>query len=82
MCTTQFHWQFHPAAHLFREILSSGKYGRILRTDAAITASPGILGIRWECDQAGEVVSMNLYINLMTPKPNWAFNVHSALCTY
>ncbi|OXV09834.1 hypothetical protein Egran_02402 [Elaphomyces granulatus] len=48
-----FHWQFHPSAHLFRVILSSGKYGRILRTDATITTSPGIPGIRWEFDLAG-----------------------------
>ena len=61
MCTHQLHWQFHPAAHLFREILSSGKYGRVLRTDAAITASPGILGIRWECDLAGEVVPESIH---------------------
>jgi predicted dehydrogenase len=44
----QFHWQFHPAAHLFREILDSKKYGKIIRTDAWQTGD-----IRWEFDLAG-----------------------------
>lgn len=52
----QFHWQFHPAAHLFREILDSGKYGRILRTNAVMTASPGVPDgdIRWQFELSGE----------------------------
>lgn len=52
----QFHWQFHPAAHLFREILDSGRYGRILRTDAVMTASPGVPDgdIRWQFELSGK----------------------------
>ncbi|KAJ9199491.1 hypothetical protein DTO207G8_3685 [Paecilomyces variotii] len=50
-----FHWQFHPAAHTFRQILESGQYGKILRTDAVMTASPGVPDgdIRWQFDLAG-----------------------------
>jgi len=50
-----FHWQFHPAAHLFREILDSGEYGSIVRTDAAMTTTPAVPkgDIRWQFDLAG-----------------------------
>ncbi|RAH43472.1 Gfo/Idh/MocA family protein [Aspergillus brunneoviolaceus CBS 621.78] len=50
-----FHWQFHPAAHAFRHILESGEYGRIIRTEAIMTASPGVPkgDIRWQYDLAG-----------------------------
>lgn len=34
-----FHWQFHPAAHAFRNIIDSGKYGNVISTDAMMTAS-------------------------------------------
>lgn len=34
-----FHWQFHPAAHAWRSIIDSGKYGKVLATDAMMTAS-------------------------------------------
>ncbi|KAL4813752.1 hypothetical protein BDW67DRAFT_167478 [Aspergillus spinulosporus] len=37
-----FHWKFPPAAHRFRALLESGEYGRILRTKALMTASPGV----------------------------------------
>ena len=52
----QFHWQFHPAAHLFREILDSGRYGRVLRTNAVMTASPGVPDgdIRWQFELSGQ----------------------------
>ncbi|KAL1965219.1 hypothetical protein VTN77DRAFT_5973 [Rasamsonia byssochlamydoides] len=55
VCEEGLHWQFHPAAHLFRQIIQSGQYGRILRTDAFMTASPGIPdgNIRWQFDLAG-----------------------------
>ncbi|WEW61792.1 hypothetical protein PRK78_007288 [Emydomyces testavorans] len=50
-----FHWQFHPAAHLFRSLLESGKYGKIISTDAWMTASPGVPDddIRWQFDLGG-----------------------------
>ncbi|GAM41890.1 hypothetical protein TCE0_042r15365 [Talaromyces pinophilus] len=55
VCEEAFHWQFHPAAHLFREILDSGRYGRVLRTNAVMTASPGVPDgdIRWQFELAG-----------------------------
>ncbi|EON66977.1 NAD binding Rossmann fold oxidoreductase [Coniosporium apollinis CBS 100218] len=50
-----FHWQFHPAAHAWREIIDSGKYGPIIATDSRMTASPGVPhgDIRWQYDLAG-----------------------------
>ncbi|PPQ95565.1 hypothetical protein CVT26_008593 [Gymnopilus dilepis] len=50
-----FHWQFHPAAHRFREILDSGKYGGIISTYAEMTATPALPpdNIRWQYDLAG-----------------------------
>jgi len=50
-----FHWQFHPAAHYFRLILDSGKYGKIISTNAKMTCTPGIPDddIRWQYDLAG-----------------------------
>ncbi|KAF9454143.1 putative NAD binding Rossmann fold oxidoreductase [Macrolepiota fuliginosa MF-IS2] len=50
-----FHWKFHPAAHVFREILDSREYGRILKTDAIMTATPAIPAkdIRWQYDLGG-----------------------------
>ncbi|RDB27790.1 D-xylose 1-dehydrogenase (NADP(+)) 2 [Hypsizygus marmoreus] len=50
-----FHWQFHPAAHCFRQILNSGKYGKIIQTHAIMTSTPEIPGgdVRWQYDLAG-----------------------------
>ncbi|KAJ4612720.1 hypothetical protein HRR85_004301 [Exophiala dermatitidis] len=39
-----FHWQFHPAAHLFRSLLESGEYGKQIvrrRTHDSITGRSG-----------------------------------------
>ncbi|KAF8999288.1 NAD binding Rossmann fold oxidoreductase [Cyathus striatus] len=51
-----FHWQFHPAAHLFRSILAeSSSGGRILKTDSIMSATPSIPpgDIRWQYDLGG-----------------------------
>ncbi|THH17195.1 hypothetical protein EW146_g3574 [Bondarzewia mesenterica] len=51
-----FHWQCHPAAHAFKEIIYSGKYGKILKTDATMTSPTGSIpesDIRWRYDLAG-----------------------------
>jgi len=50
-----FHWQFHPAAHVWRALLESGKYGKIVSTNSKMTASPGVPhgDIRWQFDLAG-----------------------------
>ncbi|MCJ1256023.1 hypothetical protein MMC24_003842 [Lignoscripta atroalba] len=50
-----FHYQFHPAAHAWRDLLDSGKYGTILYTDSIMTASPGVPAgdIRWQYDLSG-----------------------------
>ena len=33
-----FHWQFHPAAHAWRQIIDSGIYGPIIATDARMVS--------------------------------------------
>lgn len=50
-----FHWQFHPAAHVWRGIIDSGKYGSVIATNSTMTASPGVPDgdIRWKFDLAG-----------------------------
>jgi len=50
-----FHWMTHPAAHKWRSIIDSGKYGNVLSTDAMMVASPGVPDgdIRWQYDLAG-----------------------------
>ncbi|GLB41493.1 putative NAD binding Rossmann fold oxidoreductase [Lyophyllum shimeji] len=50
-----FHWQFHPAAHRFRQILEDGRYGKILSTHALMTSTPEVPSgdIRWQYDLAG-----------------------------
>ncbi|KAJ9628636.1 hypothetical protein H2203_002538 [Taxawa tesnikishii (nom. ined.)] len=50
-----FHWQFHPAAHVWRSIIDSGKYGNVISTVSRMTASPGVPDgdIRWQYDLAG-----------------------------
>jgi predicted dehydrogenase len=50
-----FHWKFHPAAHLFRDILRNGGYGKILRTEAAMTSTPAVPpgDIRWQYELGG-----------------------------
>lgn len=49
------HWQFHPAAHRFRQILESERHGKILQTHAIMTSTPGIPAgdIRWQYDLSG-----------------------------
>ncbi|EAW15171.1 Gfo/Idh/MocA family protein [Aspergillus clavatus NRRL 1] len=50
-----FHWQFHPAAHAWRQILDSLEYGKILCTKAAMTTGPAVPAgnIRWKFDLGG-----------------------------
>lgn len=65
---SQFHWQFHPAAHLFREIVDSGKYGRVLRTNAVMTASPGVPDgdIRWKFELSGKELRLSKITSTLT----------------
>lgn len=53
----KFHWQFHPASHVFRQILDSMQYGRIIRTDAIMTGRIPGGDIRWKFDLAGSLCS-------------------------
>ena len=49
------HWQFHPATHLWRKIVDSGEYGRIIRLKVNVTCTPGIpvSDHRWKYEMAG-----------------------------
>lgn len=51
-----FHWRFHPAAHVVRSLIESGRYGRVLSTYSRMTTPAGTVpksDIRWQFDLAG-----------------------------
>ncbi|CAI4214123.1 unnamed protein product [Parascedosporium putredinis] len=51
-----FHWRFHPAAHVVKSLVDSGRYGRVLATQARMTSPAGTIpkgDIRWQWDLAG-----------------------------
>ncbi|OCF55071.1 hypothetical protein L486_07181 [Kwoniella mangroviensis CBS 10435] len=53
-----FHRQFHPAAHVVKSLIASGKFGDIKRTFARTTIPKGTIpgsDIRWRCSLGGEV---------------------------
>ena len=58
------HWQFHPAAHFFRGIVDSGKYGKIVKTYARITNSPTTPAgdFRWQYDLGGGSLMDGSYV--------------------
>jgi len=57
MLMEAFHWQFHPAAQLFGEIMADPKRrgGKIISTYACMTATPAVPpgDIRWKYDLGG-----------------------------
>ncbi|KAI8980055.1 NAD binding oxidoreductase [Trametes punicea] len=74
-----FHWQFHPAAHVVKALIDSGKYGPVLRTCAKMTTPSGSIprsDIRWEYALAGGslmdmtyvISSTRYYVNAGTPR--------------
>ncbi|KAL5610920.1 hypothetical protein FOBRF1_007037 [Fusarium oxysporum] len=51
-----FHWRYHPAAHVVKSLVDSGRYGRVLSTCARMTTPAGSIpksDIRWQWDLAG-----------------------------
>ncbi|QSS63516.1 NAD binding oxidoreductase [Histoplasma capsulatum] len=51
-----FHWQFHPAAHVVRSLIESGRYGRVISTASRMTTPANSIprgDIRWQYDLAG-----------------------------
>ena len=50
------HWQFHPAVHVVKSLLQSGKYGRLKRCEATFVLPAGMFGeddIRFRYDLGG-----------------------------
>lgn len=51
-----FHWRFHPSAHILKELLLSGEYGRVVSVHAQATIPVGIIkmdDIRFQYELAG-----------------------------
>ncbi|KAK4557008.1 hypothetical protein LTR86_005989 [Recurvomyces mirabilis] len=51
-----FHWRLHPAAHLVKSLVQSGKYGKVLEISAQMGLPAGALAkddIRFKYDLAG-----------------------------
>jgi Oxidoreductase family, NAD-binding Rossmann fold len=58
-----FHWQFHPAAHVVKTIIDSGRYGNIVLTKVNMIIPDGTLpkdGIRFVYDKLAGGASMDL----------------------
>ena len=57
-----FHWQFHPAAHVVKSIIDSGRYGNIISTKTNMSVAEGALpkdGIRFVYDKLAGGASMD-----------------------
>ncbi|OQU93654.1 hypothetical protein CLAIMM_00136 [Cladophialophora immunda] len=51
-----FHWRFHPSAHVVKQLLLGGEYGRVLAVDARAVIPGGVLkrdDIRFQYGLAG-----------------------------
>ena len=51
-----FHWRFHPSAHVLKQLLSSGEYGRVLSLNVVGLTPAGVFkkdDIRFQYDLAG-----------------------------
>lgn len=51
-----YHWRFHPAAHVVRSLIESGRYGRVQSMYSRMTTPSGTVpksDIRWKFDLAG-----------------------------
>ena len=51
-----FHWRFHPAAHVVKSLVESGRYGHVISTYSRMTSPSGTIpksDIRWQFDLAG-----------------------------
>ncbi|WWD10500.1 hypothetical protein V865_008636 [Kwoniella europaea PYCC6329] len=59
-----FHWQFHPAAHVVKSLIASGKFGDIKRTFARMTTPKGTIpgsDIRWQWSLGGGALMDETY---------------------
>jgi len=64
LCCEAFHWQFHPASHVVKSLISSGKFGDVKRTYARmVTPKNTIPGsdIRWQWALAGGALMDETY---------------------
>lgn len=60
-------WQFHPAAHRFRQILDSKVFGAITKIDAAMASTPPLPpdDVHWRYDlSGGSLMNMPAALNL------------------
>ena len=58
-----YHWQFHPASHVVKSLIDSGRYGHLLSTDAYMPLPQGTLDkddIRFTYDKLAGGASMDL----------------------
>ncbi|WRT66834.1 uncharacterized protein IL334_003797 [Kwoniella shivajii] len=64
ICLEAFHWQFHPASHVVKSLVSSGKFGDIKKTYARmVTPKNTIPGndIRWQWALGGGALMDETY---------------------
>jgi predicted dehydrogenase len=59
-----YHWQFHPAAHVVKSLVESGRYGNLLSTEVSLPLPGGFLAkklTRGACMDLGYVFSATRY---------------------
>ncbi|OCF34183.1 hypothetical protein I317_01670 [Kwoniella heveanensis CBS 569] len=64
LCCEAFHWQFHPASHVVKSLISSGKFGDIIRTNARMITPKNTIpasDIRWQWALAGGALMDETY---------------------
>ena len=60
-----FHWRFHPSSHVVREIIKSGRYGRLLSSDIQLLLYKGMFAhdnIRFDYGMGGGACTDLAYV--------------------
>jgi predicted dehydrogenase len=58
-----YHWQFHPAAHVVKSLVESGRYGHLLSTEVSLPLPGGVLAkddIRFKYEKLAGGACMDL----------------------
>jgi predicted dehydrogenase len=66
-----FHWQFHPAAHVVKSMIDSGRYGNIISTNVNMIMPDGMLpkdDIRFVYDKLAGGANMDLIYGYSTTR--------------